>query len=127
MCSLCLAERAADSTASSSASARTPRLTRSWRSAAGLPRSVLAIEAPQPDDGPMGNLISLAGMDGAGKTTQAKLLGQWLRDRGHTVAIEAPPGPSLLRRTLADLAEQRGVADYHDVFGAEVTHLFHAL
>jgi dTMP kinase len=73
-----------------------------------------------------GKLISLAGMDGAGKTTQARLLGQWLSDRGHTVAVEAPPGPSLLRRTLADLADQRGVDDYHDVFGPEVTHLLHA-
>jgi dTMP kinase len=73
-----------------------------------------------------GKLVSLAGMDGAGKTTQARLLGQWLRDRGHTVAIEAPPGPSLVRRTLADLAEQRGVADHQDVFGPDVTHLIQA-
>ena len=73
-----------------------------------------------------GKLISLAGMDGAGKTTQARLLGQWLRDCGHTVAIEAPPGPSLVRRTLADLAELRGVADHQAVFGPDVTHLIQA-
>ena len=71
----------------------------------------------------MGKLISLAGVDGAGKTTQARLLGQWLSDCGHTVAVEAPPGPSLVRRTLAELAGQLGLGDYHDVFGAEVTHL----
>jgi dTMP kinase len=71
----------------------------------------------------MGKLISMAGVDGAGKTTQARLLGRWLSDCGHTVAIEAPPGPSLVRRTLAELAGQLGLGDYHDVFGAEVTHL----
>jgi dTMP kinase len=74
----------------------------------------------------MGKLISLAGVDGAGKTTQTRLLGQWLSDRGHTVAVEAPPGPSLVRRTLAGLADQLGLADYHDVFGANVTHLVSA-
>lgn len=73
-----------------------------------------------------GKLVSLVGVDGAGKTTQTRLLGQWLRDRGNTVAIESPPGPSLVRRTLANLAEQRGVADYHDVFGSEVTNLIQA-
>jgi dTMP kinase len=73
-----------------------------------------------------GKLISLAGMDGAGKTTQARLLGQWLRDCGHTVAVEAPPGPSLVRRTLAAMAEQRGLDDYHDLFGPDVTHLLQA-
>src|SRR5712691_9207312 len=74
----------------------------------------------------MGKLVSLAGIDGAGKTTQTRLLGQWLSERGHTVAIEAPTGPSLVRRTLAELADQQGLADYHDVFGAEVTHLITA-
>ncbi len=37
-------------------------------------------------------LVSLAGLDGAGKTTQARLLGQWLADQGRTVAVEAPTG-----------------------------------
>jgi dTMP kinase len=71
-------------------------------------------------------LVSLAGLDGAGKTTQARLLAQWLTGCGYSTVIEAPPGPSLLRRTLAELAVERGVADYHDVFGLEVTQLMHA-
>lgn len=71
-------------------------------------------------------LVSLAGLDGAGKTTQARLLAQWLTGRGHAVAVEAPPGPSLLRRTLSDLASERGLADHHDLFGPDVTHLLTA-
>lgn len=71
-------------------------------------------------------LVSLAGLDGAGKTTQAKLLAQWLTGCGYSVAIEAPPGPSLARRTLSELAGELGVADYHDVFGPDATHLITA-
>lgn len=71
-------------------------------------------------------LVSLAGLDGAGKTTQARLLAQWLADCGYSVAIEAPPGPSLARRTLSELADELGIADYHDVFGPDATHLMTA-
>jgi len=68
-------------------------------------------------------LVSLAGLDGAGKTTQAALLARWLTDGGHHAALEAPPGPSLVRRTLTDLASERGIADHYDVFGPDATHL----
>jgi len=71
-------------------------------------------------------LVSLAGLDGAGKTTQAALLAQWLRGCGYAVAIEAPPGPSLLRRTLSELAVELSVTDHHDVFGPDVTQLLTA-
>lgn len=71
-------------------------------------------------------LVSFAGLDGAGKTTQARLLGQWLSSRGFQVAVEAPPGPSLIRRTLSELAGERGLADHHEVFGPDVTHLLTA-
>lgn len=73
-----------------------------------------------------GILVSLAGLDGAGKTTQARLLGEWLRGRGYQVAIEAPPGPSLIRRTLSELASERGLADHREVFGPDGTHLLSA-
>jgi dTMP kinase len=73
-----------------------------------------------------GTLVSLAGLDGAGKTTQARLLAQWLKSCGSEVAIEAPPGPSLIRRTLSELADERGLADHHEVFGPDVTHLLTA-
>src|SRR5580658_645314 len=103
-----------------------------------LPRG-LANSAPRSDDGDMtqtpaaavaakttARLVSLAGLDGAGKTTQALLLAQWLTAGGNAVAVEAPPGPSVVRSVLSELASELGVADHHEVFGPDVTHLLTA-
>ena len=76
--------------------------------------------------GPGATLISLAGLDGAGKTTQARLLGQWLASRRQAVATEAPDGPSLTRSVLAEIAAERGLTDHHEVFGPDATHLITA-
>lgn len=40
----------------------------------------------------MGCFITLEGPDGSGKTTQAHLLVEWLRDRGHDVLLTREPG-----------------------------------
>ena len=41
---------------------------------------------------PRGLLIALEGGEGAGKTTQARLLGSWLRDQGYEVVVTYEPG-----------------------------------
>jgi dTMP kinase len=71
-------------------------------------------------------LVSFAGLDGAGKTTQAAMLADWLAASGQSVALEAPQGPSFIRAALNDLAADQGVADHHQVFGPDVTHLITA-
>jgi dTMP kinase len=50
--------------------------------------------------------VSLDGLDGTGKTTQCRLLAEWLRGRGHKVAECADPGTTgigdLIRSLLLD-------------------------
>ncbi|HEV2378131.1 MAG TPA: hypothetical protein VGS19_38950 [Streptosporangiaceae bacterium] len=72
------------------------------------------------------HFISFSGLDGAGKTTQTKLLGDWLRGLGFSTAVEAPPGPSLVRRTLTALASEGGVTNYVDYLGRDTTQLVNA-
>lgn len=71
-------------------------------------------------------LVSFAGLDGAGKTTQARLLADWLTAAGFAVSLEAPQGPSFLRSLLTELANDLGLPDHHEVFGADITYLLTA-
>lgn len=41
---------------------------------------------------PRGLLITFEGLDGVGKTTQIKLLADWLQERGHPVVLTRQPG-----------------------------------
>src|SRR5688500_3880678 len=56
-----------------------------------------------------GLLLSLDGLDGAGKSTQCRLLAQWLRGQGRTVTECVDPGGTDLGAQLrALLLEYRG-------------------
>jgi dTMP kinase len=50
-----------------------------------------------------GLFISLDGLDGAGKSTQCRLLAQWLRSKGFQVTECADPGGTALGKILRDL------------------------
>lgn len=49
-----------------------------------------------------GCFVSFEGGDGAGKTTQRDLLGQWLRTLGHDVVLTREPGGTELGQVLRD-------------------------
>lgn len=51
--------------------------------------------------------IALEGGEGAGKSTQAKLLGDWLRSAGHQVVVTHEPGATVVGRQLRGLLLDR--------------------
>lgn len=52
---------------------------------------------------PHGLFVSLEGMDGAGKSTQCRLLAEWLRSRGHDVVLCRDPGSTEVGNVLREL------------------------
>lgn len=52
------------------------------------------------DAGPGGLFLALEGGDGSGKSTQARLLGEWLRGQGREVVLTREPGGTTLGQTL---------------------------
>jgi dTMP kinase len=50
-----------------------------------------------------GLFLSLDGLDGSGKSTQCRLLAEWLRARGHAVTECADPGGTAVGRIIRDL------------------------
>ncbi|MBT6313623.1 MAG: dTMP kinase [Alphaproteobacteria bacterium] len=66
---------------------------------------------------PRGRFISLEGGEGAGKSTQTRLLATWLRGHGHEVIETREPGGSpaaeKIRQTLLGLPESDGTWDAH--------------
>ena len=55
-----------------------------------------------------GLFLSLDGIDGTGKSTQCRLLADWLRGRGHDVVACADPGGTALGDALRELLLHRG-------------------
>ena len=50
-----------------------------------------------------GIFISLEGIEGTGKSTQSKLLSEYLRSKGFTVALTAEPGGTQISNKIREL------------------------
>lgn len=59
-------------------------------------------DRPDPDGGP-GVFVAFEGGDGAGKSTQAHLLSEWLTRQGREVVLTREPGGTELGRTVRDV------------------------
>jgi dTMP kinase len=51
----------------------------------------------------VGSFVTLEGPDGSGKTTQAQLLVEWLRDQGHDVLLTREPGGTEIGNQIRDI------------------------
>ncbi|WP_371863661.1 dTMP kinase [Cellulomonas soli] len=60
------------------------------------------MSVPHPLHAGPGLFVSLEGGDGAGKSTQSRLLGEWLRSLGHEVVLTREPGGTALGQMLRD-------------------------
>ena len=58
---------------------------------------------PEPPKSSRGLFIALEGGDGAGKSTQGRLLRAWLEGLGHTVVVTREPGGTEFGRTVREL------------------------
>jgi dTMP kinase len=61
------------------------------------------VTTPEPSPSSRGLFIALEGGDGAGKSTQARLLRAWLEGLGHTVVVTREPGGTEFGRTVREL------------------------
>jgi len=50
-----------------------------------------------------GFFVAIEGGEGAGKSTQTELLGEWLREKGHEVVLTREPGATRLGKRLRDV------------------------
>ena len=66
------------------------------------------VTTPEPSLSSRGLFIALEGGDGAGKSTQARLLRAWLEELGHTVVVTREPGGTDFGRTLRELVLHGG-------------------
>ncbi|MEK6529614.1 MAG: dTMP kinase, partial [candidate division NC10 bacterium] len=56
-----------------------------------------------------GSLITVEGVEGSGKTTQCRLLGEWLRGQGHRVSETSEPDGSPIGAAVRAIFEQDGL------------------
>jgi dTMP kinase len=61
------------------------------------------VTQPEPSLSSDGVFIALEGGDGAGKSTQGRLLCAWLEELGHTVVVTREPGGTPFGRTVREL------------------------
>jgi dTMP kinase len=82
---------------------------------------------------PVGKFISLEGIDGCGKSTQAALLAQHLEQQGQRVILTREPGGTALGREISRLVQTSGpeqlsgLAELTLMFAARVQHIDHVI
>ncbi|GAA2448758.1 dTMP kinase [Streptomyces glaucus] len=65
--------------------------------------ALLGGDDPVPTPAPSGFFIALEGGDGAGKSTQAEALAEWIRAKGHEVVLTREPGATPVGKRLRSI------------------------
>ncbi|MEU3144131.1 dTMP kinase [Streptomyces sp. NPDC006999] len=65
--------------------------------------ALLGGDDPAPAPAGAGFFIALEGGDGAGKSTQAETLAEWIRDKGHEVVLTREPGATPVGKRLRSI------------------------
>ncbi|CAL9467364.1 dTMP kinase [Streptomyces sp. enrichment culture] len=65
--------------------------------------ALLGGDDPVPAPAPAGFFIALEGGDGAGKSTQAEALADWIRSKGHEVVLTREPGATPVGKRLRSI------------------------
>ncbi|AEK72666.1 thymidylate kinase [Thermococcus sp. 4557] len=73
----------------------------------------------------MGAFIVIEGIDGAGKSTQAKLLAEWFEEKGHEVVLTKEPTDTAFGKLIRKLVLTGGKEGIID--GARISHEAEAL
>ena len=73
----------------------------------------------------MGMFIVIEGIDGAGKSTQAKLLAEWFEEKGHEVVLTKEPTDTAFGKLIRKLVLTGGKEGIID--GARISHEAEAL
>jgi dTMP kinase len=68
-----------------------------------LREALLGGDAPATSPAPNGFFIALEGGDGAGKSTQAEALAEWIRAKGHEVVLTREPGATPVGKRLRSI------------------------
>ncbi len=82
---------------------------------------------------PSGKFITLEGIDGCGKTTQAALLAEYLEQRGYPVRLTREPGGTAVGREVSKLVQTSRpeplspLAELTLMFAARVQHIEHII
>jgi dTMP kinase len=76
-----------------------------------------------------GRFVTLEGIEGAGKSTLTRALGEWLEAQGHSVLLTREPGGTALAERLRQIVLERGaeqvgpVAETLVMFAARALHV----
>ncbi|MEU2071382.1 dTMP kinase [Streptomyces anulatus] len=83
-------------------------------------------QEPEDSGSTTGRLVAVVGLDGAGKSSQVRMLGDWLHAQGVPAQAHESLTMAPVRKALNLMAEQDGFEDHLELIGGETMRLVSA-